>query len=87
MKDRVGANRESLRCFLLYRGMFWALISLKAGVARMDSQRRKSLLQSLALFTVALLLSSCGGTKENLGPPSIPQDLKYERIILRLLRS
>lgn len=47
-------------------------------MARIVHRRHKSLLQSLALFTVALLLSSCGGTKENLGPPSIPQNLKYE---------
>ena len=35
-------------------------------------------LKAFALLAVVFLLSSCAGSKENLGPPSIPQDVKYE---------
>jgi hypothetical protein len=38
----------------------------------------QAFLKTLTFCFLAFLLSSCGGSKENLGPPSIPRELKYE---------
>jgi len=40
--------------------------------------KHQAFLKTLAFCFLAFLLSSCGGSKENLGPPSIPRELKYE---------